>query len=192
MFFSFSSIHSFSLRLFPCPFPVRSVAVLPSCWQTEFCSLEEESTKEILRILSPIPMQFEWDPAFVSPYTCTHGGFNLVCRIADHVLIKSCLDSTLVIQCMKWPVAHSPNSTWFWLELVGNCCERLKIIMECTNIQFCERLGHGWQFHPLVIHPLVYCLTTRRIMAIYKFVPQLNPKYFIQLSQLASNATPLQ
>ena len=30
-----------------------------------------------------------------------------------------------------------------------NCCERLKIIMECTNIQFCERLGHGWQFHPL-------------------------------------------
>ena len=52
-------------------------------------------------------------------------------------------------QCMKWPVAHSPNSTWIWLELVGNCCERLEIIMECTNIQFCERLGHGWQFHPL-------------------------------------------
>ena len=24
-------------------------------------------------------------------------------------------------KCMKWPVAHSPNSTWFWLELVGNC-----------------------------------------------------------------------
>ena len=55
----------------------------------------------------------------------------------------------VLIQCMKWPVAHSPNSTWFWLELVGNCCERLNIIMECTNIQFCERLGHGWQFHPL-------------------------------------------
>ena len=54
-----------------------------------------------------------------------------------------------IYQCMKWPVAHSPNSTWFWLELVGNCCERLKIIMECTNIQLCERLGHGWQFHPL-------------------------------------------
>ena len=53
-------------------------------------------------------------------------------------------------QCMKWPVAHSPNSTWFWLELVGNCCERLKIIMKYTNIQFCERLGHGWQFHPLL------------------------------------------
>ena len=52
-------------------------------------------------------------------------------------------------QCMKWPVAHSPNSTWFWLELVGNCCERLKIIMKYTNIQFCERLGHGWQFRPL-------------------------------------------
>ena len=57
---------------------------------------------------------------------------------------------TLVKQCMKWPVAHSPNSTWFWFELVGNCCERLRIIMEYTNIQFCEQLGHGWQFHPLV------------------------------------------
>ena len=54
-------------------------------------------------------------------------------------------------QCMKWPVAHSPNLTWFGLELVGNCCERLKIIMKFTNVQFCERLGHGWQFHPL--HP---------------------------------------
>ena len=54
-----------------------------------------------------------------------------------------------LIQCMKWPVAHSPNSTWFWLELVGNCCERLKIMMKNTNIQFCERLGHGWQFHTL-------------------------------------------
>ena len=52
-------------------------------------------------------------------------------------------------QCMKWPVAHSPNSTWFWLELVGNCRERLEIIMGCTNIQFCEWLDHGWQFHPL-------------------------------------------
>ena len=52
-------------------------------------------------------------------------------------------------QCMKWPLAHSPNSTWFWLELVGNCCEWLKIIMKYTNIQFCERLGHGWQFHAL-------------------------------------------
>ena len=52
-------------------------------------------------------------------------------------------------QCMKWPVTHSPNSTWFCLELFGNCCERLKIIMKYTNIQFCERLGHGWQFHPL-------------------------------------------
>ena len=50
---------------------------------------------------------------------------------------------------MKWPDAQSPKSTWFWLELVGNCCERLKIIMKYTNIQFCERLGHGWQFHPL-------------------------------------------
>ena len=40
--------------------------------------------------------------------------------------------------------------------LVGNCCERLKIIMECTNIQFCEWLGHGWQFHPLhIIHFLL-------------------------------------
>ena len=23
------------------------------------------------------------------------------------------------------------------------------IIMKCTNIQCCERLGHGWQFHSL-------------------------------------------
>ena len=60
-----------------------------------------------------------------------------------------CIGYIKYYQCRKWPVAHSPNSTWFWLELVGNCCERLKIIMECTNIQFCERLGHGWQFHPL-------------------------------------------
>ena len=52
-------------------------------------------------------------------------------------------------QCMKWPVAHSPNSTWFWLELVGNCCEQLKIIVKYTNIQFYERRGHGLQFHPL-------------------------------------------
>ena len=56
---------------------------------------------------------------------------------------------------MKWPVAHSLNSTWFWLELVGNCRERLKITMECTNIQFCERLGHGWQFHTLYADALV-------------------------------------
>ena len=46
-----------------------------------------------------------------------------------------------VWQCMKWSVTRSPNSTWFWLELVGNCCERLKMIMKYTNIQFCERLG---------------------------------------------------
>ena len=63
-----------------------------------------------------------------------------------------------LLQCMKWPVAHSPNSTWFWLELVGNCCERLKIIMKYTNIQFCERLGHGWQFHPLL---LIHSQTSR-------------------------------
>ena len=62
---------------------------------------------------------------------------------------KTVIYST-IRQCMKWPVAHSLNSTGFWLELVGNCCERLKITMECTNIQFCERLGHGWQFHPLI------------------------------------------
>ena len=30
-------------------------------------------------------------------------------------------------------------------------CERLTIIMKYTNIQFCERLGHGWQFHPLMM-----------------------------------------
>ena len=75
---------------------------------------------------------------------------------------------------MKWPVAHSPNSTWFWLELVGNCCERLKIIMKCTKIQFCERLGYGWQFHPLrapdrvlfTLHPRLGSEVIRRHMAI--------------------------
>ena len=61
------------------------------------------------------------------------------------------VNTSIMMQCMKWPVAHSPNSTWFWLELVGNCCERLKIIMKYTNIQFCERLGHGWQFHLLMM-----------------------------------------
>ena len=72
-----------------------------------------------------------------------------------HLQSKYCINLsckknlTISWQCMKWPVAHSLNSTWFWLELVGNCRERLKITMECTNIQFCERLGHGWQFHTL-------------------------------------------
>ena len=60
-------------------------------------------------------------------------------------------NKSTALQCMKQPVAHSPNSTWFWLELVGNSCERLKIIMKYTNIQFCERLGHVWQFHPLAL-----------------------------------------
>ena len=67
-----------------------------------------------------------------------------------HTKIQVCqCYNGIALQCMKWPVTHSPNSTWFWLELVGNCGERLKIIMECTNIQFCERLGNGWQFHLL-------------------------------------------
>ena len=63
-----------------------------------------------------------------------------------------------VKHCSAWN-GQSPNSTWFWLELVGNCCEQLKIIMKCTNIQFCERLGHGWQFHPL------HCLCTLRTIS---------------------------
>ena len=33
----------------------------------------------------------------------------------------------------------------------------IEIIMECTNIQFCERLGHGWQFHPLFRAPSLFC-----------------------------------
>ena len=41
---------------------------------------------------------------------------------------------------MKWPVAHWPNSTWFWLELVGNCCERLKIIMNVQTSNFVSDL----------------------------------------------------
>ena len=53
-------------------------------------------------------------------------------------------------QCMKRPVAHSLNSTWFWIELPENCCEPLKFIMKYISIQFCERPGHGWPFHALL------------------------------------------
>ena len=52
-------------------------------------------------------------------------------------------------QCMKWPVANSLNSTWFWIELPENCCEPLKFIMKYISIQFCERPGHGRPFHAL-------------------------------------------
>ena len=54
------------------------------------------------------------------------------------------------IQCMKRPVAHSLNSTWFWIELPENCCEPLKFIMKYISIQFCERPGHGRPFHALI------------------------------------------
>ena len=53
-------------------------------------------------------------------------------------------------QCMKRPVAHSLNSTWFWIELPENYCEPLKFIMKYISIQFCERPGHGRQFHALL------------------------------------------
>ena len=53
-------------------------------------------------------------------------------------------------QCMKRPVAHSLNSTWFWIELPENCCEPLKFIMKYISIQFCERPGHGRPFHALL------------------------------------------
>ena len=36
-----------------------------------------------------------------------------------------------VEQCMKPPVAHLLNSTWFWVELLGNGCELLEITMKC-------------------------------------------------------------
>ena len=52
-------------------------------------------------------------------------------------------------QCMKRPVAHSLNSTWFWIELPENCCEPLKVIMKYVSIQFCERPGRGRPFHAL-------------------------------------------
>ena len=52
-------------------------------------------------------------------------------------------------QCMKRPVAHLLNSTWFWIELPENCCEPLKCIMKYISIQFCERPGHGRPFHAL-------------------------------------------
>ena len=37
----------------------------------------------------------------------------------------------IVVQCMKPPVAHLLNSTWFWVELLGNGCELLEITMKC-------------------------------------------------------------
>ena len=55
------------------------------------------------------------------------------------------------MQCMKRPVAHSFNSTWFWIELPENCCEPLKFIMKYISIQFCERPGHGRPFHALTM-----------------------------------------
>ena len=60
---------------------------------------------------------------------------------------------------MKRPVAHSLNSTWFWIELPENCCEPLKFIMKYISIQFCERPGHGRPFHALVV---VYSTTQRK------------------------------
>ena len=55
---------------------------------------------------------------------------------------------------MKRPVAHSLNSTWFWIELPENCCEPLKFIMKYISIQFCERPGHGRPFHALHKHSI--------------------------------------
>ena len=57
-----------------------------------------------------------------------------------------------MFQCMKRPVAHSLNSTWFWIELPENCCEPLKFIMRYISIQFCERPGHGRPFHALMFN----------------------------------------
>ena len=90
------------------------------------------------------------DPFNATPISTTFSiNVALQWRHNEHDGISNHKSHDCLLQCMKWPVTHSPNSTWFWLELVGNCCERLKIIMKYTNIQFCERLGHGWQFHPL-------------------------------------------
>ena len=63
---------------------------------------------------------------------------------------RTSTDILWYIQCMKRPVAHSLNSTWFWIELPENCCEPLKFIMKYISIQFCERPGHGRPFHALV------------------------------------------
>ena len=97
----------------------------------------------------------QWPPTYVTHAFCTKpvnhltdcARFGKTMSECFFKTINSLWLSTSKWQCMKWPVAHSPNSTWFWLELVGNCCEWLKIKMKCTNIQFCERHGHGWQFH---------------------------------------------
>ena len=60
---------------------------------------------------------------------------------------------------MKRPVAHSLNSTWFWIELPENCCEPLKFIMKYISIQFCERPGHGRPFHALDYFYKIHAMT---------------------------------
>ena len=65
-------------------------------------------------------------PAF--PRSCNNTSYP-----CHRILIKGPWRSTAgcLAQCMIWPVAHSPNSTWFQVELLGNCCEPLKILMKC-------------------------------------------------------------
>ena len=78
----------------------------------------------------------------------------------------------IISQCMKWPVAHLPNSTWFWLELVGNCCERLKIIMKYTNTNFVSDLVMAGSF----IH--WYRVSYRGLSISFPPYRQLNAQFY--------------
>ena len=85
---------------------------------------------------------------------CPSESTNLFAYPCNNCLAKSLITyaNGLLTQCMKRPVAHSLNSTWFWIELPENCCEPLKFIMKYISIQFCERPSHGRPFHALLTH----------------------------------------
>ena len=93
-----------------------------------------------------------WNRTAEKLIALTHWGWVTHICISNLTIIGS--DNGLSLgrrqaQCMKRPVAHSLNSTWFWIELPENCCEPLKFIMKYISIQFCERPGHGRPFHAL-------------------------------------------
>ena len=98
---------------------------------------------------------FHWLPKF-NDYALPNLNIIIYTSIAKSDNILQIWQSTRqhdcnYIQCMKRPVAHSLNSTWFWIELPENCCEPLKFIMKYISIQFCERPGQGRPFHALYI-----------------------------------------
>ena len=80
-------------------------------------------------------------------------------------------------QCMKPPVAHLLNSTWFWVELLGNGCDLWATwnYNEMLKQPICERIGHGWRFHALCTGGgwaiLWWCLMSSQLNATQHFTP---------------------